>query len=106
MSKQDIGIIGLAVMGKNLALNIESRGYSISVYNRSAEKTKAMLAESAGKRVFGAYSLEEFVNSLEKPRKIIIMVKAGKPVDDMIENLKPYYQRATYIDAGTILRIP
>lgn len=101
MSKQDIGIIGLAVMGKNLALNIESRGYSISVYNRSGEKTKEMLAESAGKRVFGAYSLEEFVNSLEKPRKIIIMVKAGKPVDDMIENLKPYISKGDIIiDAG------
>ncbi|MGI6668319.1 MAG: decarboxylating NADP(+)-dependent phosphogluconate dehydrogenase [Acetivibrionales bacterium] len=101
MSKQDIGVIGLAVMGKNLALNIESKGYSVSVYNRSPEKTKDMLAESAGKRIFGAYSLEEFVNSLEKPRKIIIMVKAGKPVDDTIESLKPYLSKGDIIiDAG------
>ncbi|MGE5614067.1 MAG: decarboxylating NADP(+)-dependent phosphogluconate dehydrogenase [Bacillota bacterium] len=101
MSKQDIGIIGLAVMGKNLALNIESKGFSVSVYNRTAEKTREMLAESAGKRIYGAFSLEEFVNSLEKPRKIIIVVKAGKPVDDMIENLKPYISKGDIIiDAG------
>jgi 6-phosphogluconate dehydrogenase len=101
MSKQDIGMIGLAVMGKNLALNIESRGYSVSVYNRSREKTDEMVAEAAGKRIFGTYSLEEFVNSLEKPRKMIIMVKAGKPVDDMIEQLKKYASKGDIIiDAG------
>ena len=105
MSKQDIGMdigmIGLAVMGKNLALNIESRGYSVSVYNRSREKTDEMVAEAAGKKIFGTYSLEEFVNSLEKPRKMIIMVKAGKPVDDMIEQLKKYASKGDIIiDAG------
>ncbi|NEU35453.1 NAD(P)-binding domain-containing protein, partial [bacterium LRH843] len=78
MTKQQIGVIGLAVMGKNLALNIESRGYSVSVYNRSPEKTEEFLkSEAEGKNFVGTYSVEEFVNSLEKPRKILLMVKAG-----------------------------
>ncbi|RXT08821.1 NADP-dependent phosphogluconate dehydrogenase [Ammoniphilus sp. CFH 90114] len=89
MSKQQIGVIGLAVMGKNLALNIESRGFSVSVYNRSAEKTEELLKEAEGKNLVGTYSIEEFVESLETPRKILIMVKAGKPTDDTIEQLKP-----------------
>lgn len=101
MSKQDIGVIGLAVMGKNLALNIESRGYSVSVYNRSREKTDEMLSETAGRKVVGTYSIEEFVNSLSVPRKMIIMVKAGRPVDDTIEQLKPYISKGDIIiDAG------
>lgn len=101
MSKQDIGMIGLAVMGKNLALNIESRGYSVSVYNRSREKTDEMVAEAVEKKIFGTYSIEEFVNSLERPRKMIIMVKAGKPVDDTIEQLKKYASKGDIIiDAG------
>ena len=101
MSKQDIGVIGLAVMGKNLALNIESRGFSVSVYNRSRGKTDELVDEAKGKNVYGTYSVEEFVNSLEIPRKIIIMVKAGKPVDDTIEQLKPYIDKGDIlIDAG------
>lgn len=101
MGKQDIGVIGLAVMGKNLALNIESRGYSVSVYNRSRGKTDEMVAEAAGKKIHGTFSIEEFVDSLEKPRKIIIMVKAGKPVDDTIEQLKEYVSKGDIIiDAG------
>jgi len=101
MSKQQIGVIGLAVMGKNLALNIESRGFSVSVYNRSAEKTKELLTEAMGKNIVGTFSLEEFVNSLEVPRKILIMVKAGKPVDDTIEQLEPYLSKGdVLIDAG------
>ncbi|WP_409251278.1 NADP-dependent phosphogluconate dehydrogenase [Bacillus sp. SCS-153A] len=97
MSKQQIGVIGLAVMGKNLAWNIESRGYSVSVYNRSREKTDEMLQESEGKNVVGTYSIEEFVQSLETPRKILLMVKAGGPTDATIEQLKPY------LDKGDIL---
>lgn len=97
MSKQQIGVIGLAVMGKNLALNIESRGFSVSVYNRSGGLTEKLLAEAEGRKLFGYYSIEEFVNSLEAPRRIIIMVKAGKPVDDVIDQLKPF------IAAGDIL---
>ncbi|MGD6966937.1 NADP-dependent phosphogluconate dehydrogenase [Rossellomorea vietnamensis] len=97
MSKQQIGVIGLAVMGKNLAWNIESRGYSVSVYNRSREKTDEMLQESKDKNVVGTYSIEEFVQSLETPRKILLMVKAGGPTDATIEQLKPF------LDKGDIL---
>lgn len=89
MSKQMIGVIGLAVMGKNLALNIADHGYSVAVYNRSREKTDSLLEEGKDKNIMGTYSLEEFVDSLEKPRKIIMMVKAGKAVDDMIMQLLP-----------------
>ncbi|MFF2875937.1 NADP-dependent phosphogluconate dehydrogenase [Gottfriedia sp. NPDC057991] len=97
MAKQQIGVIGLAVMGKNLALNIESRGFSISVYNRSVEKTEEFLKEAEGKNVVGTFSIEEFVNSLETPRKILIMVKAGAPTDSTIEMLLPH------LDKGDIL---
>ena len=76
MAKQQIGVIGLAVMGKNLALNIESKGFSVSVFNRSPEKTNDLLSEAQGKNLTGAFSIEEFVQSLETPRKILIMVQA------------------------------
>jgi 6-phosphogluconate dehydrogenase len=97
MSKQQIGVIGLAVMGRNLALNIESRGFSVSVYNRSPEKTKELLAEFPDKKLTGTYSVEEFVQSLETPRRILIMVKAGGPTDDTIAQLVPH------LDKGDIL---
>ncbi|UXH44541.1 NADP-dependent phosphogluconate dehydrogenase [Rossellomorea vietnamensis] len=98
---QEIGVIGLAVMGKNLAWNIESRGYSVSVYNRSSEKTEEMMNESKGKNVNPTYSIEEFVNSLEKPRKILLMVKAGNPTDATIEQLKPFLEKGDIlIDGG------
>jgi len=105
MSKQQIGVIGLAVMGKNLALNIESRGYSVSVYNRSADKTEEFLkGEAEGKNFVGTYSIEEFVNSLEKPRKILLMVKAGGPTDATIDSLKPYLEKDDIlIDGGNTL---
>lgn len=97
MAKQQIGVIGLAVMGKNLALNIESRGFSVSVYNRSSYRTEELIKEAGDKNLVGTYSIEEFVNSLETPRKILIMVQAGKPTDETIEQLKPY------LDKGDIL---
>ncbi|TYR80228.1 NADP-dependent phosphogluconate dehydrogenase [Priestia megaterium] len=102
MTKQQIGVIGLAVMGKNLALNIESRGYSVSVYNRSPEKTEEFLkTEAEGKNFIGTYSVEEFINSLEKPRKILLMVKAGGPTDATIDSLKPYLEKGDIlIDGG------
>ncbi|MFP3126089.1 NADP-dependent phosphogluconate dehydrogenase [Ectobacillus funiculus] len=105
MSKQQIGVIGLAVMGKNLALNIESRGYSVSVYNRSTDKTEEFLKDEAeGKNFVGTYSIEEFVNSLEKPRKILLMVKAGGPTDATIDSLKPYLEKDDIlIDGGNTL---
>ncbi|MCU7556799.1 NADP-dependent phosphogluconate dehydrogenase [Macrococcus capreoli] len=97
MSKQQIGVIGLAVMGKNLAWNIESRGNTVSVYNRSREKTDEMVKESVGKNIFPTYTLQEFVDSLEKPRKIMMMVKAGEATDATIESLIPL------LDQGDIL---
>ncbi len=86
---QQIGVVGLAVMGKNLAWNIESRGYSVSVFNRSSEKTDLMVEKSKGKNIVPTYSIEEFVNSLEKPRKILLMVKAGEATDKTIKSLLP-----------------
>ncbi len=100
MNKQQIGVIGLAVMGKNLAMNIESKGFRVSVYNRSREKTDEMLAESAGKNIKGVYSLQELVESLELPRKIIIMVKAGRPVDATIDALLPLLSQGDIVIDG------
>jgi 6-phosphogluconate dehydrogenase len=102
MSKQQIGVVGLAVMGKNLALNIESRGYSVAVFNRSYEKTEEFLNnEATGKNFVGAKTIEEFVNSLEKPRKILLMVKAGPATDATIDSLKPYLEENDIlIDGG------
>ncbi|QED48543.1 NADP-dependent phosphogluconate dehydrogenase [Cytobacillus dafuensis] len=104
MAKSQFGVIGLAVMGKNLAMNIESKGYSVSVYNRSREKTDEMLNEVKGKNINGTYSLEDFVQSLEKPRKIMLMVKAGAPTDSTIEQLKPLLDKGDIIiDGGNTL---
>ncbi|WP_077213900.1 NADP-dependent phosphogluconate dehydrogenase [Bacillus dakarensis] len=101
MTKQQFGVIGLAVMGKNLAMNVESRGYSVAVYNRSREKTDEMLKEVAGRNFVGTYSIEEFLDSLEKPRKIMLMVKAGGPTDATIEQLKPHLEKGDIlIDGG------
>lgn len=100
MTKQQIGVIGLAVMGKNLAFNIESRGYSISVYNRSGSKTDEMMKEAEGKNVTAAYTLEEFVDSLETPRKILLMVKAGAATDATIEQLKPLLEKGDIVIDG------
>lgn len=92
-------------MGENLALNVESRGFPIAVYNRSAEKTKTFMAERAvGRDIKAAYSLEEFVQTLERPRKILVMVKAGGPVDAVIEQLKPLLEpEDMIIDGGNSL---
>ena len=104
MTKQQFGVIGMAVMGKNLAMNIESRGYSVSVYNRSREKTDDILAETKGRNFKGTYSIEEFVESLESPRKIMLMVKAGAPTDATIEELIPYLNKGDIlIDGGNTL---
>ncbi|MFB6365141.1 NADP-dependent phosphogluconate dehydrogenase [Paenibacillus elgii] len=100
MSKQQVGVIGLAVMGKNLALNIESRGFTVSVFNRSREKTDALLAEAQGKKLVGTYSIEEFVASLETPRKILIMVQAGHATDDTINQLIPHLEKGDIIIDG------
>ena len=101
-NKKDIGLIGLAVMGSNLALNINDHGYSIAVYNRTFEKTEKFLnGEISGRRdVSGAETLEEFVSMLERPRKIILMVKAGEIVDQYISKLSPYLEKGDIIIDG------
>jgi 6-phosphogluconate dehydrogenase len=101
MNKKKFGVMGMGVMGKNLALNVESRGFSVSVYNRNRVKTDEVLKEEKERDILGTYSIEEFVNSLEMPRKILIMIKAGKPVDDVIEELIPYLSKGDIlIDGG------
>ncbi|PIJ50847.1 phosphogluconate dehydrogenase (NADP(+)-dependent, decarboxylating) [Erwinia sp. OLTSP20] len=97
MSKQQIGVVGMAVMGRNLALNIESRGYTVSIFNRSREKTEEVMAENPGKKLAPYYSIEEFVDSLEKPRRILLMVQAGEATDKTIASLTPH------LDKGDIL---
>ncbi|MBE9060455.1 NADP-dependent phosphogluconate dehydrogenase [cf. Phormidesmis sp. LEGE 11477] len=87
---QSFGVIGLAVMGENIALNVERNGFPIAVYNRSRSKTDAFMENRAGgKNVVPTFSLEDFVAALERPRRILLMVQAGKPVDMVIESLKP-----------------
>lgn len=90
MKKSDLGLIGLAVMGENLVMNMESKGFTVSVFNRTTEKVERFVnGRAKGKNIVGCYSLRELVDSLEKPRKVMMMIKAGKPVDDMIEQLLP-----------------
>ncbi len=97
----DIGLIGLAVMGENLVLNMESKGYTVAVYNRTVEKVdKFMRGRGKGKNFIGAHSLEELVKSLKRPRKVMMLVKAGKPVDDFIEKLIPLLEPGDIIIDG------
>jgi len=105
MAKQNFGVIGLAVMGENLALNVESRGFSVSVFNRTYAKTEEFMAKRAqGKNVVATKTLEEFVQSLERPRRILVMVQAGKPVDAVIQQLKPMLDpEDMIIDGGNSL---
>ncbi|MEO1147756.1 MAG: decarboxylating NADP(+)-dependent phosphogluconate dehydrogenase [Cyanobacteria bacterium J06638_22] len=102
---QSFGLIGLAVMGENLALNVERNGFPISVYNRTAAVTEKFAGTRAqGKKVKATYSLEEFVQSLDRPRKILVMVKAGGPVDAVIGQLKPLLDEGDMIiDGGNSL---
>lgn len=99
--KKNIGVIGMAVMGKNLALNIADHGYSVAIYNRTYEVTKNVLLENPSANLTGSETLEEFVNLLESPRKIILMVKAGKPVDAFLDLLYPLLDEGDIVaDAG------
>ena len=90
MKKADIGLIGLAVMGENLAMNMESKGFTVAVYNRTTSKVDDFVnGRAAGKNIIGTHSLEELVANLEKPRKVLMMVKAGAAVDALIDQLLP-----------------
>jgi 6-phosphogluconate dehydrogenase len=102
--KSPFGLIGLAVMGQNLALNVESRGFQVSVYNRSPEATRAFVAAHSQARFVAAETLPDFVAGLERPRTIMLMVKAGAAVDAVIEQLLPLLERDDIvIDGGNSL---
>ncbi|MCC9604516.1 decarboxylating NADP(+)-dependent phosphogluconate dehydrogenase [Blastopirellula sp. JC732] len=103
--KCDFGLIGLAVMGENLALNVESRGYSVAVYNRTTEKTDEFIAgRAAGKKFVGCHTLEDLVKSLKTPRKVMMLVKAGPAVDSLIDQLIPLMDKGDIIiDGGNTL---
>ena len=100
MTKQQIGVVGMAVMGRNIALNIESRGYSVSLYNSTGSKTTEVLEQNPGKNLVGTYTVEEFVNSLESPRKILLMVQAGRGTDATIDALLPHLDKGDIVIDG------
>ena len=100
MDKQQFGVIGIGVMGKNLALNVESRGLSVSVYDQNRIAIDELLIDAKEKNIVGTYSIEEFANSLQTPRKILLMIKAGKSVDGAIESLIPYISKGDIVIDG------
>jgi 6-phosphogluconate dehydrogenase len=101
MSKADIGLIGLAVMGENLVLNMESHGFTVVVYNRTVEKVDIFVnGRGKGKNVVGAHTIEELTANLKAPRKVMLMIKAGKAVDDFIELLIPHLEKGDIIIDG------
>ncbi|UOE92046.1 NADP-dependent phosphogluconate dehydrogenase [Alkalihalobacillus sp. LMS39] len=101
MGKQQIGVLGVGVMGKSLALNFESKGYSVSIYDISKETVDTIIEQNRTKKLTGTYSIEEFVESLETPRKILLMVQAGNVTDAAIESLLPYLsEKDILIDGG------
>src|ERR1041384_2863408 len=104
-SQADIALIGLAVMGQNLILNMNDHGFTVVAYNRTVSKVDEFLAKEAkGTNVLGAHSIEEMVGMLKKPRRIMLMVKAGKPVDEFIETLLPHLEAGDIIiDGGNSL---
>jgi len=99
--KADIGLVGLAVMGENLILNMESKGFTVACFNRTVSKVDSFMEGRAkGKNIMGCRSIEELADSLELPRRIMLMVKAGKPVDDFIEILMPHLEQGDVIIDG------
>src|SRR6185436_15857540 len=101
IDKADFGLIGLGVMGQNLALNIEEKGFSIAVHNRSVEKIDEFIAANPGKKILGARTFQELAAKLKTPRRLIIMVKAGAAVDSTIEGLRPFLEPGdVVIDGG------
>ncbi len=103
----DIGLIGLAVMGENLVLNMESKGFTVTVYNRTTKKVDDFLAGRAkGKNITGTHTIEEFIKSLRHPRKVMMMIKAGSAVDDMINTLIPFLEPGDIIIDGGNTHFP
>ena len=103
--KADIALIGLAVMGQNLILNMNDHGFTVVAFNRTVAKVDEFLAnEAKGTKVIGAHSIEEMVGMLKRPRRVMLMVKAGKPVDEFIEHLLPHLEPGDIIiDGGNSL---
>jgi 6-phosphogluconate dehydrogenase len=92
----DIALIGLAVMGQNLILNMNDHGFTVVAYNRTTSKVDEFLAnEAKGTKVVGAHSVEEMVKKLKRPRRVMMLVKAGQPVDDFIAQVAPTWRRGT-----------
>ena len=106
-SKADIGLIGLAVMGENLVLNMERNGYTVAVFNRTVEKVdKFINGRGKGKNFIGTHSIKEFTEALERPRKVMLLVKAGQAVDDFIEKLIPHLEPGDIIIDGGNTHFP
>jgi len=101
MAKQDFGVVGMAVMGQNLALNIESKGFSVAVYNRTTSKAEQFVRERCqGRNIVATATIEEFVDSLARPRRVMLMVKAGEAVDAMIGQIAPHLEEGDVIIDG------
>lgn len=101
MATADFGVVGLAVMGRNLALNVESRGYTVAVYNRSSARTEDLVQTHSDKKFVPGYTVEDFVKSIKAPRRILLMVKAGAGTDAVIEELLPFLEKGDIlIDGG------
>ena len=94
------GIIGLGVMGQNLALNVEDHGQSVAVWNLESDWVDRFLQQNGGRRLLGTKTLEDFAHSLESPRRILMMIKAGEPVDEMLEKLRPYLEPGDIVIDG------
>ena len=100
-NQADIGLVGLAVMGENLILNMESKGFTVACYNRTASKVEDFVnGRAAGKKIIGCHTLKELIGKLERPRKVMCMIKAGEPVDAFIESVHPYLEPGDIIIDG------
>ena len=101
MSNADIGVVGLAVMGENLILNMESKGFTVACFNRTVSKVDNFInGRAQGKNIMGTHSIEEFVGALAKPRKVMLMVKAGGAVDAFIDQVLPHLDNGDIIIDG------
>ncbi|HEX2120658.1 MAG TPA: NAD(P)-binding domain-containing protein, partial [Thermoanaerobaculia bacterium] len=101
MSGAQFGMVGLAVMGSNLALNVEEHGFPVAVWNREPERVRQFVAENSGKKITGTTELQDFVRTIERPRRVMLMIKAGAPVDEMLDKLLPLLEEGdVVIDGG------
>ena len=99
-SNSDIGLVGLAVMGQNLVLNMIDHGFTVSVYNRTYSTTEKFVTKNKSEKLIGKATLEDFILSIKRPRKILIMVKAGSPVDETIAKFEPFLSKGDIIIDG------